>query len=241
MARTRFIKPAFFQNEALSGLEPLTRLLFIGLWCFADRSGRLEDRPRRIRVQILPYDCLADKEVDAMLERLAEAGFILRYAVEKARFIEIVNFEKHQYPHHKEPVSNLPAPPPEESPRLDSVETRDGLGKDSVKTESNPSSTPLHLKPRSLSPSTPLREVARDPPIERRERESRSQFSLKECREYAETLPEIKAPGGFAKAIWRSGEEDDSIAAFQARGGAEEDEHERLKRIRSLRHSRPDN
>ena len=53
MARTRSIKPSFFDNEILGDLPPLTRLLFIGLWGIADREGRLEDRPKRIKKELL--------------------------------------------------------------------------------------------------------------------------------------------------------------------------------------------
>jgi len=48
MARSRNIKPGFFRNEMLAECSPLARLLFAGLWCLADRFGRLEDRPKRI-------------------------------------------------------------------------------------------------------------------------------------------------------------------------------------------------
>ena len=60
MARTRNIKPAFFDNDILGGLDPLTRLLFIGLWCIADREGRLEDRPLRIKKTLLGYGSLTE-------------------------------------------------------------------------------------------------------------------------------------------------------------------------------------
>jgi hypothetical protein len=107
MARSRNLKPGFFKNEALAELPPLTRLLFSGLWCIADREGRLEDRPKRIRAELLPYD---DGSVDAMLDELHQAGFILRYQHGEQRFIQVVNFTKHQNPHVREPESTIPAP-----------------------------------------------------------------------------------------------------------------------------------
>lgn len=107
MARSRNIKPGFFKNERLAECSPLARLLFPGLWCLADRAGRLEDRPKRIRAEILPYD---DGSVDDMLNELARAGFIRRYQVGDQRFIQVVNFEKHQNPHHREADSTIPAP-----------------------------------------------------------------------------------------------------------------------------------
>ncbi|MCK6411479.1 MAG: hypothetical protein L6Q55_03540 [Azonexus sp.] len=107
MARSRNIKPGFFYNETLAECSPLTRLLFAGLWCLADRSGRLEDRPKRIRAEILPYD---DGNVDAMLDELHHAGFIDRYQFGEQRFIQVLNFEKHQNPHHREAKSTIPEP-----------------------------------------------------------------------------------------------------------------------------------
>ena len=51
MARARNIKPSFFMNENLAECDPLARILFVGLWTLADRDGRLEDRPKPLRVQ----------------------------------------------------------------------------------------------------------------------------------------------------------------------------------------------
>ena len=107
MARARNIKPGFFKNETLAECSPLARLLFAGLWCLADRAGRLEDRPKRIRAELLPYD---DGSVDAMLDELHQAGFILRYLAGGQRFIQVQNFAKHQNPHCREPESAIPAP-----------------------------------------------------------------------------------------------------------------------------------
>lgn len=108
MARIRSIKPPFFMNEEIADLPPLVRLFFIGLWTEADREGRVEDRPRRLKTAILPYDAI---DVDGALDQLAAAGFIERYEADGQRCIQIRKFLKHQRPHHKEPASELPAPP----------------------------------------------------------------------------------------------------------------------------------
>jgi hypothetical protein len=110
MARSRNIKPGFFTNDRLAELPPLTRLLFAGLWVIADREGRLEDRPKRIKAHCLPYD---DHDVDAALSELASGddAFIVRYEVGGVGFIQIANWHDHQKPHHMEPSSNiLPIP-----------------------------------------------------------------------------------------------------------------------------------
>jgi len=108
--RIRTIKPEFYLHEGLAELPALTRLLFTGLWGLADIAGRLEDRPRRIKPQVLPHD---DCDVDAALQSLADAGFIVRYEVEGLKLIEVINFKKHQRIQGDESKkqSIYPAPP----------------------------------------------------------------------------------------------------------------------------------
>lgn len=108
MARSRNIKPGFFKNDQLAECQPLARLLFAGLWCEADRSGRLLDRPKKIKVECLPYD---DCDCDKLLEELRTAGFIARYQVGDVSYIQVLAFEKHQNPHKNEALSELPEIP----------------------------------------------------------------------------------------------------------------------------------
>jgi hypothetical protein len=105
MARARNIKPGLFSNELLVELPAFDRLAFIGLWCLADREGRLEDRVKRIKIELFPCD---DYDVEEGLARLAAAGFISRYQVAGQSVIEIINFQKHQSPHGSEKDSTLP-------------------------------------------------------------------------------------------------------------------------------------
>lgn len=107
MARSRNIKPGFFTNDDLGELDPLARLLFAGMWTIADRSGRLEDRPKKIKAEVLPYD---NCDAEAFLAQLDERGFILRYEAAGKRFIQILAWGKHQNPHCKEAASTIPAP-----------------------------------------------------------------------------------------------------------------------------------
>lgn len=120
MPRLRTLKPEFFTHELLCELSPLHRILFEGLWCYADREGRLEDRPRYLKTVILPYDVC---EVDAMLDDLQDRGFIIRYEAEGRRCIHLPAFLKHQNPHAKERPSELPPPPIGASPRAPRPET----------------------------------------------------------------------------------------------------------------------
>lgn len=107
MARARNIKPGFFTNEQLVECGMETRLLFIGMWTIADREGRLEDRPKRIKMQLFPAD---NVDVDACLDQLTAMGFLERYEASGQRYIQVVNWDKHQNPHIKEAPSTIPAP-----------------------------------------------------------------------------------------------------------------------------------
>jgi hypothetical protein len=106
VARARNIKPGFFTNEELVELPFATRLLFIGLWTLADREGRLEDKPKRIKMHLFPAD---DIDVDAALDELQASGFLARYEIDGARYIQVLAFRKHQNPHRDERPSSIPA------------------------------------------------------------------------------------------------------------------------------------
>lgn len=112
MARSRNIKPSLFENELLGEADPMLSLLFAGLWCLADREGRLEDRPVRIKAKLFPYRNNVDLPLfNGYLTELERLGFIERYVVENLAIIQVVNFAKHQKPHNTEKRSDLPAKP----------------------------------------------------------------------------------------------------------------------------------
>lgn len=122
MARSRNIKPGFFHNDDLAELPPLDRLLFAGLWTIADREGRLEDRPKRIKAQVLPYN---DHDVDQALDRLAEGPdpFVVRYQADGVTYLQITGFARHQNPHRGEAKSVIPPPAAESAPDEHSTRT----------------------------------------------------------------------------------------------------------------------
>ena len=99
MARARNIKPSFFTNDELSELEPLARLLFIGMWTIADYKGCFEYKPKRVKVQLLPYD---DCDVEQLAINLDKSGFISIYSVHDQLYVKVLNFDKHQNPHKNE-------------------------------------------------------------------------------------------------------------------------------------------
>lgn len=153
VSRSRNIKPGFFKNDQLAECEPLARLLFAGLWCEADREGRLEDRPKRLKADCLPYD---ECDVDKLLNQLAGRGFIVRYVIEGIGYISIPEFLKHQNPHRKESASTIPAQD-KDSPRhvpAPEIPEQAGLIPDS------PFLIPDSLVKATVQPSVALRSTA---------------------------------------------------------------------------------
>jgi len=108
MARARNIKPSFFDNDQLGELDPLARLLFIGMWTLSDYQGSLEWREKRVKAQLLPYDNCNIKELAINLDK---SGFIRFYSDGSLMYVNIVNFGKHQNPHknEREKGSDIPS------------------------------------------------------------------------------------------------------------------------------------
>lgn len=107
MARSRNIKPGFFTNDELAECSPHARLLFAGLWTIADKEGRLDDRPKKVKALVLPFD---NVDCDELLQQLHDRKFIQRYQVQDGAYIQITNWKKHQNPHCKEAASDIPEP-----------------------------------------------------------------------------------------------------------------------------------
>lgn len=137
------MKPGFFQNEQLAELPVEARLLYIGLWCMADREGRLEDRPKRIKMQIFPADTI---DVEPLLSGLEQQGLIERYESGGIQCVEIPKFLEHQRPHHNETPSKLP-------PRLEGLAAK--VESCACQGDNNFVLNPSSLNPDSLNPPNP--------------------------------------------------------------------------------------
>lgn len=152
MARARNIKPGFYKNEDLAECSIWARFIFPGLWMMADREGRLEDRPKRIKAEILPFDT---QDADPLLRELESHGFIIRYQIEGSSFIQISKFAANQAPHYSEKPSVIKPP---ELPEFESIKEPvkpDNSGKSSSLRGGRNPLTPDSLFTESLYPPTP--------------------------------------------------------------------------------------
>jgi hypothetical protein len=131
MPRIRYLKPDFFTDEDLAELPMEARIFFAGLWCHADRAGRLEDRPKYLKAMIFPYDKVDPEKILDLLERPKKSGrpFIQRYSNGSDRhYIQIVSWDHHQKPHHTEKDSEIPDPPEIPPDPLKEIEKGMGMG-----------------------------------------------------------------------------------------------------------------
>lgn len=161
MPKTRQLRHGFFLNEDLARKSPHARLLFQGLWLLCDREGRLEDRPAKIKAQILPYE---DVRVSELLDSLAVGNdpFIVRYEANGENYIAILKFTKHQHIHADEKKSELPEPPV--NPRKSQEIPGEPLKKRLIECSSEmytsvptPSSSPTSKQPQTPSAVDPGR------------------------------------------------------------------------------------
>lgn len=114
MARIRTVKPEVCLHDGLFELEQETglpiRFAYIGLWTQADREGRFRWQPRKLKVQLLPYDELDFGDVLNALER---GGFIIRYCLKGDPgnvYGCIPSFSRHQVINNREKPSDIPDP-----------------------------------------------------------------------------------------------------------------------------------
>lgn len=175
MARIRTIKPEFWTDEKVVELSPLARLLFIGLWNFADDEGRMVHSPTRIKLQILPAD---SADVSALLGEIRGKGLIVVYAVDGTEYLQIVNFGLHQKVDKRTP-SKYPSPPTT-SAEFPRVVPTEGNGREGIKEGKE------QVPPPDGGPVwTECLQVLRDQNIS--EKQSRSFLGLL-CREYEEKV-----------------------------------------------------
>lgn len=109
MPRKRMIDPEFWSDEKIGKLSPNAKLLFIGLWNFADDEGIFQAHPLLLTSQIFPYEKEVLKEIDKFTKELIKRNLVYFYARHGEKYGIILNFKKHQYISHPQP-SKLPKP-----------------------------------------------------------------------------------------------------------------------------------
>jgi len=96
MARDRNLPLDFWTWENVIACSLKGRLLFLGLWNFADDHGVLPLRPGAIRLQVFPGDTLDDQSVRATIDELVAHGLLRVYEVEGNEYLQIADWTIHQ-------------------------------------------------------------------------------------------------------------------------------------------------
>lgn len=104
MARIRTIKPEFFTSEDIVSLSPMARLLYIALWCEADRSGRFVWKPKTFKLRYFPGDSI---DIETLCAEVLAAKLVVQYGDGLAH---IPKFSTHQHVNPREAASALPDP-----------------------------------------------------------------------------------------------------------------------------------
>jgi hypothetical protein len=104
MARIRTVKPEFFTSEDIVSLSPFARLLYIALWCEADKEGRMYWKPKTFKMRYLPAD---EINIEELCNELITAGLVVLYGDGLAY---VPGFAKHQHINPRETASSIPAP-----------------------------------------------------------------------------------------------------------------------------------
>lgn len=120
MARIRTIKPEFFTSEDIVSLSPLARLLYIALWCEADKEGRLVWKPMTFKLRYMPGD---NCDIQALCQEILDRGLVKQYGEGLAY---IPSFSAHQHINPRESASQLPDH--KEQPRVGTRQPRVGAG-----------------------------------------------------------------------------------------------------------------
>ena len=103
MARIRTIKPEFWTDDAVTECSLTARLLFIGLWNFADDNGNIERSSKQMKMKIFPADSL---ETEPLVVELIQRGLLIEYEYESCKYLHIKGFEKHQVINKKSKTGN---------------------------------------------------------------------------------------------------------------------------------------
>jgi len=96
MPRNRMIKPEFWTSEQVLNCSRDARLLFIGLWNFADDNGVHPVSCITLKAEVFPADNLSIDEVKKLVSELIQQGLLREYAVDGKSFWLITGWQIHQ-------------------------------------------------------------------------------------------------------------------------------------------------
>ena len=137
----------------------MARLMFIGLWNFADDAGRHPLSAKQVKAEIFPADDLTGENILGMLDELSRNDLIVRYAVDGKEYLQITGWhhqriDKPQKAKHPGPEdersANVPGTIDEHSRLIGGI---GGIGEEGSKSADAPPALNGHS--RRFTPPTP--------------------------------------------------------------------------------------
>lgn len=125
MSRIRSIKPEFWASEQIGECSTNARLLFVGLWNFADDNGIHPAKPLQLKAEVFPFDAFTRDDVRRWIDELLAVGLLREYSVESETYWIVTGWSKHQK--IDRPSTKYPLPLADDSPNI-----RRGLDEDSL-------------------------------------------------------------------------------------------------------------
>lgn len=89
MPRIRTIKPEFWTSEQVVECSVESRLLFIGLWNFADDGGVVPFSEKSLKMKIFPGDDFNSDDIRRMVVELSENGLVTLYEIKESSYIKV--------------------------------------------------------------------------------------------------------------------------------------------------------
>lgn len=96
MARIRTIKPKFWDDVKVAKLPRDARLLYIGMWNFADDLGVIIADHIWLKSKIFPFDQIQIQQFDKWIEMIVKLGFISLFSYNGEEFYYLPKLTLHQ-------------------------------------------------------------------------------------------------------------------------------------------------
>ncbi|QBR84713.1 hypothetical protein E3983_10260 [Legionella israelensis] len=110
MPRNRMIKCEFWTSEQVLSCSPLSRLLFIGLWNFADDNGVHQASYLRLKAEIFPADEFTIENIKNLINELISNNLLIEYEAENKKYWMVTGWKQHQKidkPTYRHPLPSL--------------------------------------------------------------------------------------------------------------------------------------
>ena len=111
MPRIRTIKPEFWTSAQVLECSTNARLMFVGIWNFADDYGRHPYSAKQVKAEVFPADPFTEKEIIDLLGELETNRLISAYEADKTRYFYVTGWhhqriDKPQSAKYPDPISD---------------------------------------------------------------------------------------------------------------------------------------